>query len=285
MLQRQQLLPTVPCRVDHTVLETCENPVFASDLTHPDASKTAAAEAENPGATSQPGIIHWEWRVVGLAKMNCFTPLAVDGKITQLICWNMLGFTGWRNHQKYRGNYYSRILDQIDINGVTVYIRSIHMGRTELYMGLWIYCHIDSGRGWTMPCNVVDTPHSTQAYGCIFWIFDQATLFLIITTTAGRTGKTCGFFYMKHHETIIISASAACLKCFRKNHPGRFSRPADKINSSWPPRSTVTAWDEQVGSHPLGFPWVYHSMIQYCTTLWWTNIAMENGHRNSGFSH
>ena len=21
------------------------------------------------------------------------------------------------------------------------------------------------------------------------------------------------------------------------------------------------------------------------TTLWWTNIAMENGHRNSGFSH
>ena len=22
-----------------------------------------------------------------------------------------------------------------------------------------------------------------------------------------------------------------------------------------------------------------------CTTLWWTNIAMENGHRNSGFSH
>ena len=22
-----------------------------------------------------------------------------------------------------------------------------------------------------------------------------------------------------------------------------------------------------------------------CHTLWWTNIAMENGHRNSGFSH
>ena len=90
---------------------------------------------------------------------------------------------------------------------ITVYIRSIHMGRTELYMGLWIYCHIDSGRGWTMPCNVVDTPHSTQAYGCIFWIFDQAPPFLIITT-AGRTGKTwcffSGFFYMKHHETIWV---------------------------------------------------------------------------------
>lgn len=91
------------------------------------------------------------------------------------------------------------------------------------------------------------------------------------STTAGRTGKTCGFFYMKHHETIIISASAACLKCFRKNHPGRFSRPADKINSSWPPRSTVTAWDEQVGSHPLGFPWVY----RYITV--WSNTALPSG--------
>ena len=30
----------------------------------------------------------------------------------------------------------------------------------------------------------------------------------------------------------------------------------------------------------VGMPWKYHG-----NTLWWTNIAIENGHRNSGFSH
>ena len=40
-----------------------------------------------------------------------------------------------------------------------------------------------------------------------------------------------------------------------------------------------------ISSLPIIYGWVRSIIYIYIYTLWWTNIAMEHGHRNSGFSH
>ena len=81
---------------------------------------------------------------------------------------------------------------------------------------------------------------------------------------------------------FLSSPSPRCGEGPRPRHansagcsPRRSPGPSDQ-RSSWPSRPVRPVRPP--------FEWPSHGMLNEGDTLWWTNIAIENGHRNSGFS-
>ena len=76
--------------------------------------------------------------------------------------------------------------------------------------------------------------------------------------------------------SLIFLSCATCHFIFDDRQVGRRGLPcgchAGCLSSTLGPWGWSRGWDRHVKKIPSG-------------TLWWTNIAMENGHRNSGFSH
>ena len=67
---------------------------------------------------------------------------------------------------------------------------------------------------------------------------------------------------------------------------GTFPGPAETRSSCWgtTPSSSMMPMSQEL-SGACG-PWQMICRWDWCgLSSWWTNIAMENGHRNSGFSH
>ena len=113
-----------------------------------------------------------------------------------------------------------------------------------------------------------------------FWNHQETCISPIIESTFPAFCSECVFFFFPHwlmnRVGRVRSFVAPCKSATRRNAALRRTRrrfrrggnPGGLDGGKWPVAC------------------IFHGCLEDSNiTLWWTNIAMENGHRNSGFTH